>query len=137
MIDMRYKGSSFMEYAIVLGIASLVLVGMNTYIKRGLQCKIKDMTDYFIGKEQVVNANPTTQTTSQSKSAYSSNVDTQGFIGGGMRTLLSDKADIEAASRTIDTDMPYVEKDFVPAEAGYVGQPAGEASDAGTEEKLK
>ncbi len=123
---MGRRASSFMEYAIVLGLVSLVLTGMNIYIKRGVQGKIKDMTDYFISKEQVVNVNPSAETNSQSNSSYSSKIDTQGLIGGGMRTILSDTADIEARSTTIDTDIPYIEKDFVPAEAGYVGSPVKE-----------
>jgi len=123
VINMRYKGSSFMEYAIVLGIASLVLVGMNTYIKRGLQGKIKDMTDYFIGKEQAVIANPSATTEAQSKSVYNSDIDTKLNIGGSVQVTSQDTATMEAISRTIDTDIPYTSPPLTPAEAGYVATP--------------
>ena len=35
------SGVSFMEYAVILGVASTVLLGMSTYIKRGIQGRVK------------------------------------------------------------------------------------------------
>lgn len=120
------RGSSFMEYMIVIGIVSLVLTGMNIYIKRGMQAQLKDMTDYFITAKQDSETNPGTTTASQSKSRYSSNLDTQLLLGGGSRTTTSETASISAASSVINTDRPYNEKNFVPAAEGLIN-PSGEA----------
>ena len=101
------RGSSFMEYLVILGIISAVLWGMNVYVKRGVQAKMKDLTDSFIGKEQEADSSPTAVTTSSSSSAYDSTVDTRGSIGGGWRVSSSDKVDFEASSKIVDTDVPY------------------------------
>ncbi len=114
------RGSSFMEYVIVIGIVSLLLTGMNIYIKRGIQAKLKDMTDYFITNKQEAEINPSTITESQSNAGYSSNLDTQLLLGGGSRVTLSDSASISAASRTIDSNIPYNEKNFVSAPEGFI-----------------
>lgn len=39
------KGQSTMEYAIVIGLVIAAAVGMQIYVKRGLQGKIRDATD--------------------------------------------------------------------------------------------
>jgi len=113
------RGSSFMEYMVILGIVSAVLWGMNVYVKRGVQGKVKDLTDSFIGKEQVVDISPTAETTSSAKSAYDSTVDTRASLGGGWRVSNSEKVDYEAESKITDTDVPYTSGDPVPAEEGY------------------
>lgn len=56
----KTTADALIEYALVLGIVSLALIGMNTYIKRGVQGRIKSMADNFISKEQVIEADPTT-----------------------------------------------------------------------------
>jgi len=123
---LNFTGSSFMEYVIVIGIVSLLLTGMNIYIKRGMQAKVKDMTDYFITNKQEAEINPSTITESKSSSGYSSTLDTQLFVGGGSRVKVSESAGIEAESRTIDTDKPYTDTPFVPAPTGFIEPPVGE-----------
>ena len=48
------RGQSLTEIALILGIVGLVFIGMEIYIKRGLQGKVKDLSDSMIGKEQAV-----------------------------------------------------------------------------------
>ena len=111
--------SSFMEYMVILGIVSAVLWGMNIYVKRGVQGKVKDLTDSFIGKQQETDISPTAETISTTTSAYDSTVDTQGFLGGGSRVSSLDKVDYGAESTIVDTDIPDTAGNFVPASSGY------------------
>ena len=48
------KGQSLTEVALILGVVGLVFIGMEIYAKRGLQGKIKDLSDNMIGTEQSV-----------------------------------------------------------------------------------
>jgi len=46
------KGQSLTEVALIIGVVGLVFIGMEVYAKRGLQGKVKDLTDNMIGTEQ-------------------------------------------------------------------------------------
>jgi hypothetical protein len=114
-----------MEYMIILGIISTVLWGMNIYVKRGVQGKVKDLTDSFIGKEQETDISPTAVTTSSAKSDYDSTVDTRGSLGGGWRVSSSEEVGYKAESKIVDTDVPDTAGNFVPASGGY-SSPGGQ-----------
>lgn len=45
------RGLSVAEYALMLGIVYLSLTGMNLYLKRGIQARVKDLTTHFIAKD--------------------------------------------------------------------------------------
>jgi len=45
-IHLNKKAQSTAEYVIVLGLIVAAVVAMQTYVKRGMQGKIKDATDY-------------------------------------------------------------------------------------------
>ncbi|MBU1998962.1 MAG: hypothetical protein KKE64_05660, partial [Candidatus Omnitrophica bacterium] len=47
----KKRGNALGEYALILGIVTIALVSMNVYMKRGIQGKVKDMTDYFIAPQ--------------------------------------------------------------------------------------
>lgn len=118
------RGSSFMEYLIIIGVVSLLLTGMNVYIKRGMQAKIKDMADYFITSKQAADTNTSsTKTESQSTSTYSSDLDTRLLPGGGSRADLSDSVSIKATSKTTDSDVTYNDDPFIPAPTGFIEPP--------------
>lgn len=127
---LNFTGSSFMEYAIVIGIVSLLLIGMNIYIKRGVQAKVKDMTDYFITNKQEAEINPSTKTESVSYPRYDSAFVTTLSPGGGSGVTLSETAKVSAVSRTIDTDTPYTDTPFIPAPEGYIEPPVDEGTDS-------
>lgn len=40
------------ELALLIAVVGLVFIGMEVYIKRGLQGKMKDLTDHLIGEGQ-------------------------------------------------------------------------------------
>lgn len=46
----RKKGQSTAEYAILIGIVIAAAVGIQTYVKRGIQAKFKDTVDNFVVK---------------------------------------------------------------------------------------
>lgn len=45
------KASGVMEYALVLGVVSAAVSGMFIYLKRGVQARVKDMTNGLVVKE--------------------------------------------------------------------------------------
>jgi len=45
-----HKGQAFTEYSLLLAIALLAIIAMNTYIKRGLQARGKDIVDFTQAK---------------------------------------------------------------------------------------
>lgn len=45
------KGQNLAELALIIGLVGLVFIGMEVYIKRGMQGKVKDLTDYMIGAQ--------------------------------------------------------------------------------------
>lgn len=118
------KASALMEFAIVLGVVSAVLVTMNIYMKRGLQGKVKDMTDYFISAGQPAQENQVdseVETTNQSNVHSSSTLVDKTDIGGGKKMSLSESTSIFAESTTKDTGNSPTKADtstFIPAEAG-------------------
>jgi hypothetical protein len=44
----KSRASAITEYALILGTVFLSLVGMNIYLKRGIQARVKDLTTHFI-----------------------------------------------------------------------------------------
>ena len=111
--------SSFMEYVIILGVASALLIGMNTYLKRGLQNRLKEMTDYFISPTQLVEINPTF---SQTETLSEATINNQDFIGGGTREARFETRNIQAKSSVEDIEPPF-QAPFTPAESGGVISP--------------
>lgn len=115
--------SSFMEYVLILGVVSAILIGMNTYIKRGIQNRLKEMTDYFLSNEQVERVNPTATTSSSMDRTAVATGTTEAFIGGGTRASLLEEASITATSRSEDQTVPPSPGPFTPAGAGRVIPP--------------
>ncbi len=112
-------GSSFLEYAIILGVISAVLMGMNTYIKRGIQARLKEMTDYFISSEQVVELNPTT---SSQDTVVNATLNNASLIGGGQTLDLSEIKNIHSTSLVEDVETPF-QPPFVESGEGEVVVP--------------
>lgn len=121
-INGDFKGkaaSSFMEYVLILGVASALLIGMNTYLKRGIQGRLKEMADYFISPTQLVEINPTL---SQTNTLSEATINNQGFLGGGTRQVLLETRNIQAKSSVKDIEPPF-QAPFTPAESGAVISP--------------
>jgi len=125
------KASAFMEYAIILGIVSLVLVTMNIYIKRGFRGKVKEMSDFFINKDnvtQVAKVDPNVDTVSESEVSSETLSREETFEGGGKRLAYLDTTPtaITFDSTTMDTGRSTYKPDintFVPADFGDFNDP--------------
>jgi len=52
-IKRSIKGNVFLEYALIIGIVAAALITIQLYVKRGLQGRVRQMTDVFIGETQV------------------------------------------------------------------------------------
>lgn len=63
------RGQSTWEYALVLVLASLAFVTMSTYFKRGVQGRLKAMTDTQVSSVQYVSGETKSDTTTASKSS--------------------------------------------------------------------
>jgi len=48
----KNRGMTLIEYGLILIIVVVAFFAMNIYMKRGIQGRIKDMTDVFISNEQ-------------------------------------------------------------------------------------
>jgi len=47
-----HRGQNFLDLALIIGVVGLVFIGMEAYIKRGIQGKVKDATDFIISDTQ-------------------------------------------------------------------------------------
>ncbi len=45
---LRHGGQHLVEYAIIIGVAATTAIGMQTYVKRALQAKVKGQVDYWL-----------------------------------------------------------------------------------------
>lgn len=63
------RGQSTWEYALVLVLASLAFITMSTYFRRGVQGRLKDLTDSQISSVQYVSGQTKSDTTTSSKAS--------------------------------------------------------------------
>lgn len=121
-------GAAITEYALVLGVVSFALLSMNVYISRGLQGKVRDITNYFISNQQIGEINPTS--ISNSTTVTSSplvNLNTTLLPGGSSSLVYSDTTTTTVVGDSIDQDLPVKDGVFVPAEAGTTVAPLPES----------
>lgn len=128
------RAGIFVEYAIILGVVALALVTMNIYIKRGVQGKVKGMTDYFIGtgsplQEEDMDTHYT-QITSNTETEFANSTTENVFEGGGQKSVSSenpvgDKPYLSTSSKVVDKRKPLnpdFDK-FIPSDSGEVTVP--------------
>lgn len=89
LISLR-KGQNLVDLALLIGIVGLVVIGMEAYIRRGVQGKVKDLTDYMISNQQAPDEDATDRRTSTS---LESTATVKEFKGGG-RSLTGDEKSI-------------------------------------------
>ena len=102
---MNKRANSVVEYAIILGVVILALSTMNIYIKRGVQGKVKDLSDGFIGAGSPMQAetpNVMALSTSSTNSVANSTVTTRDLLGGSREVNVSEHSSMNAISRTED-----------------------------------
>ena len=78
------KGQNLMDLALIIGVVGLLMVGMETYLRRQMQGKIKDLTDHFISEDQSAGESTEATTYRSSSSLKShSDMDFETKPGGG------------------------------------------------------
>lgn len=120
--DKKISAFAILEYAIVLGVIFAALIGMNTYIKRGLQGRVKSMADNFISNEQEVDIT-TGGVSSESSTLAQSDIRQEGLEKGAMQLALLDARNTVAHSRVEDEKPPITTAAFTPADKGNVATP--------------
>lgn len=129
---MKRRASALVQYSLVLGVVSLALVAMNTYIKRGLQGKVKDLTDTHISAEQVGDSAGSKATgSSKSETQADSSVASERSLGGAthLENKETSQATISGAGGGALIDRPYI-PDFVSAEEVFLEPPRHGSEDS-------
>lgn len=77
-----YRGQSFVDLALIIGVVGLVFIGMQIYIRRGIQGKVKDLTDYIVSDRQAPDKDAQDR---NSTVTSSSTMTSEEFKGGGRK----------------------------------------------------
>jgi hypothetical protein len=78
IISLR-RGQNLVDLALLIGIVGLVVIGMEVYLKRSVQGKVKDLTDYIISDQQKADKDAKD---TQSSTTLSSDTTTKESLGG-------------------------------------------------------
>ncbi|MCX5698281.1 MAG: hypothetical protein NTX01_01080 [Candidatus Omnitrophica bacterium] len=76
------RGQNLADLALIIGVVGLAFIGMEAYIRRGVQGKVKDLTDYIISDKQSAGEDAVDSNTSFS---LDSTMESKEFKGGGRR----------------------------------------------------
>lgn len=94
------RANSLLEYALMMGVVSLALIGMNIYIKRGVQARVADLADYFIGTDHATESSAMTDSVSNTSSHINAIHDMTGILGGGTKINLDENRTIRSFSQS-------------------------------------
>lgn len=82
------KAQSISEYVVLIGIVTAALLGMQVYMKRGIQGVIKVQADQLgpqQGQQVFINFKRQTKSDSTTYTSSAGTVATESFVGGGRR----------------------------------------------------
>ena len=79
------RGQNLVDLALIIGVVGLVFIGMEVYIKRSVQGKVKDLTDYIISDKQSAKAPNTTAVDRISTFSLDSTMESKEFKRGGRK----------------------------------------------------
>lgn len=101
------KAVSIVEFALIIVTLGMVLTMMNVYIKRGMQLKIKQMVDNFMGLGEVMQAgdlNPSAKTTSNTVTTAGSMTEFKNLPGSATQitSLAPETVEVNSDSRSED-----------------------------------
>lgn len=121
------KAASIIEYALVLGVVTLAITAMNMYFKRGVQGRLRNLSDALISSEQTpdnTDWEDVQQNSQASTSGATNDVDTLLRLGVSyhQRRGVSDTSSQQHSEEVVDTglfptglelftDRPPVERD--------------------------
>ena len=100
MFRRNRSGQSTAEYAIVLGLVIAAALAMQVYVRRGIQGKMKDATDYNDPAATMLKTTqyePNYQTTTAMVSTRVGEEEAETYKGGGVRRTITGE---EVSSRT-------------------------------------
>ncbi len=131
MKKINRAGSISMEFAILLGVVFMAFMAMNTYMKRGLQGRVREMTDHLISEEQVVEVN-TGYTQSNSATGENATLGSEMFQGGGTRINLASNKQYSSSAIYDDNKEIVVSASVIPSEHGQTYHPEWDSINATT-----
>lgn len=101
------RGSNFLEYAIILGLVTMIFAAMNIYVKRGIQGRIRDLSDYFIAprSEHTEDLVPDSSTSSTTNTDASTTMSAQLLSAGATTVTSSENSAIGSTTVTQDWDL--------------------------------
>ncbi|MCK9432774.1 MAG: hypothetical protein M0R00_07445 [Candidatus Omnitrophica bacterium] len=88
------RGQSLIEIAFLIGVVGLAIIGMEVYIRRGVQGKVKDLTNYIISDQQAPDEDAADSTGS---SSIDSTLTAKEFQGGGRQYTSQEKIHSESS----------------------------------------
>ena len=77
------RGQNLAELALIIGIVGLVFIGMEIYVKRGMQGKVKNLADYIISDKQSAEAPNEDAVDRVTETTSGSVLTSEEFEGGG------------------------------------------------------
>lgn len=95
----KEKSQSLVEYAFILVIVGTALMGMQMYMKRGIQAVIKTSTDQLGAQQVTINSRKQASTISTTSGSRSGTVGIQ-VSTGGIQTRDIDTTDTSSGSST-------------------------------------
>ena len=98
------RAQSLINYAIILAVVSSAILAMSTYVKRGLQGRIRDMTDDLIADEQLCQVDEADSVVTTDIWSWTRRDD---LTGGRFRLAYGEVKDEHAESEVISADHPY------------------------------
>lgn len=106
MLRLLRKGQSTAEYAIVIGLVIAAAVAMQVYVKRGIQAKMKQATDYRDAEDPVTGGlnqyEPNYMTTTDMVSTRNAEENAVTSAGGQVvRTITGEDVSSKTGTQTI------------------------------------
>lgn len=99
------KGQSLVEIVTVFAIASLAILAMQAYVKRGIQGRTKDLTDRIINPEdKALRYTTADEAESLSTTDFSGNTTVSMVKGGGVNKVIREKT--YSTSKSLSKNKP-------------------------------
>lgn len=104
MVKFR-KAFALIHYALIIAIVTLGLVTMRTYLRRGIQAKIKDLTDHIISDRQLATLSDSdTEISTKNTQSTTNLIERKGAGGAGSLSIISTSAtNFEHEVENLDT----------------------------------
>lgn len=96
------KGQNLAEVVIIFTVISLALVAMQPYVKRGIQGKVKDLTDWIIDSKQLASTSDSESSNSSTNTTNVTTIETK--TGGLVYKDVSETGILTSYSETTDKD---------------------------------